>query len=125
MGVLLGLFMGALGGEMASQQQYILHKSGLEPPQAPVLDQMRVSYRAMGKKAIGMGASFAALTAIFQGVECLVEKYRAKHDLANGMISGCAAGAGLSAKSGPQAACVGCVGFAAFSVAIELVMGPH
>ena len=94
MGIALGLFMGALGGEMASQQQYILHKSGMEPPQAPVLEQMRVSYRAMGKKALGMGASFAALTAIFQGVECVVEKQRAKHDLANGMISGCAAGAG-------------------------------
>jgi import inner membrane translocase subunit TIM22 len=124
MGILLGLFMGALGGEM-SQNVYLMHKCGKEPPTAPILDQMRVSYRAVGKRALGMGASFATITAVFSGIECVVEKYRGKHDVVNGAVSGCAAGAALSAKSGPATACMGCVGFAAFSVAIEAVMGPH
>lgn len=110
---------------MASQQAYILHPSGKEAPQAPVLDQMRVSYRAIGRRALGMGSSFATITCVFSGIECIVEKYRAKHDAVNGAVSGCAAGAALSAKSGPAAACMGCVGFAAFSVAIEAIMGPH
>jgi import inner membrane translocase subunit TIM22 len=117
--------MGALGGEMSSQQQYLMHTSGKEPPQAPIIDQMRVSYRAVGKRALGMGASFATITCVFTGIECIVEKYRAKHDMLNGAVSGCAAGAAMSAKSGPTAACMGCVGFAAFSVAIEAIMGPH
>jgi len=116
--------MGALGGEM-SQNAYILHPSGKEPPQAPILEQMRVTYRAVGKRALGMGASFATITCVFSGIECVVEKFRGKHDVINGAASGCAAGAALSAKSGPATACMGCVGFAAFSVAIEAVMGPH
>ena len=116
--------MGALGGEM-NNMQYLQNPSGKEPPQAPILEQMRVSYRAVGKRALGMGWSFATITCVFSGIECVVEKFRAKHDVVNGAVSGCAAGAALSAKSGPATACMGCVGFAAFSVAIEAVMGPH
>ena len=65
--------MGAMGGEM-TQSQYALHPSGKEPPQAPILEQMRVSYRAVGKRALTMGASFATITCVFSGIECVVEK---------------------------------------------------
>lgn len=58
-------------------------------------------------------------------MDCVVEKYRGKHDAYNAVISGCGVGAALSAKQGPQAACLGCVGFAAFSGIMEVVMGPH
>lgn len=54
-----------------------------------------------------------------------MEKARGKHDAYNAVISGCGVGAALSAKQGPQAACFGCVGFAAFSAVMEVVMGPH
>lgn len=64
-------------------------------------------------------------TALFSGVDCVVEKARGKHDAYNAVISGCGVGAALSAKQGPQAACFGCVGFAAFSAVMEVVMGPH
>jgi import inner membrane translocase subunit TIM22 len=41
------------------------------------------------------------------------------------MISGCAVGATLAAKGGPSAACIGCVGFAGFSLVVDKIMGPH
>lgn len=62
---------------------------------------------------------------MFSGVECLIEKYRAKHDIYNPTAAGCITGAALAAPQGPMASCVGCAGFAAFSVAIEAVMGGH
>lgn len=67
--------MGALGGEM--NNSYLLHPSGdlpdhldshitvslgKEAPHPPLMEQMRVSYRSVGKRALGMGSSFATLT---------------------------------------------------------------
>ena len=85
--------------------------------------------------------------AIFSGAECVVEKVRgsvhlvififgqwvlkanamrvspsqarAKHDIYNSIAAGCVTGGAISASGGPQAACVGCVGFAAFSAVID------
>ena len=59
------------------------------------------------------------------GSECIIEKWRGKHDVMNQVLSGCFAGAAISAKSGPLMMCGGCAGFAAFSVAAEAIMGPH
>jgi import inner membrane translocase subunit TIM22 len=39
------------------------------------------------------------------------------------VASGCITGAALQAKQGPQAAMIGCGGFAAFSLVIDSVMG--
>lgn len=46
----------------------------------------------------------------------------AKHDLYNGVTAGCITGAGLAIKGGPQAAFIGCAGFAAFSLAIDMYL---
>jgi hypothetical protein len=62
---------------------------------------MRSGYKATGAKAMGWAKQFGVLTALFGGVECVVEKYRAKHDVWNPVISGCAVGATLSASGGP------------------------
>ena len=40
----------------------------------------------------------------------------------NGTAAGCITGAVLAAKAGPQAAAIGCAGFAAFSAAIDLYL---
>ena len=50
------------------------------------------------------------------------QQYRAKNDLKNGIAAGCITGGILGAKAGPQAAGIGCVGFAAFSAAIDYYM---
>ncbi|GAB5031585.1 tim22-like protein [Nannochloropsis oceanica] len=86
---------------------------------------MRLAYRATFERCGHWARNFMALTALFSGVDCVVEKFRGKHDAYNAVISGCGVGAALSAKQGPQAACLGCAGFAIFSGVMEVVMGPH
>jgi mitochondrial import inner membrane translocase subunit TIM22 len=96
MGLGLGVFMGAMGD--SSSIQII---NGREVPQAPLREQMRSAMRATGAKSLGMGKTFGTLTALIGGVECVIEKYRAKHDAWNAVLSGCAVGGSLAAKSGP------------------------
>jgi len=120
-GVAMGLFMSAMGaGESALQVV-----QGREVPAAPVKEQMRQSFKAIASKTKGMALTFAVLTGLFEGSECVVERYRSKHDVWNQVISGCFSGAAMSAKAGPAAACFGCVGFASFSLVVDKIMGPH
>lgn len=95
-GIGLGAFMGAMGD--VSPIQII---QGREVPAAPLREQMRGAFKSTAAKTGGWAKSFGILTALFGGVECVVEKYRAKHDVWNPVISGCVVGATLSAKGGP------------------------
>ena len=119
-GVAMGIFMGAMGD--VSPIQII---NGREVPQAPLREQMRAAFKSTAGKAGGWAKSFGILTALFGGVECVVEKYRAKHDVWNPAISGCIVGATLAAQGGPAAACFGCAGFGGFSLVVDKIMGPH
>ena len=144
LGVGLGLFMGAMSGDVSPIQIV----NGREVPQAPLREQVRAAFKATGSKSIGWMKNFGVLTALFGGIECVIEKYRAKHDVWNAVISGCAVGATLSAKAGPavillyfilvslmktlfffipalKASCIGCVGFGGFSFVVDQIMGPH
>lgn len=94
-------------------------------PKVPLREQFGETWIKTGAKAKGWGQNFMVITAIFTGAECVFEKARGQHDIWNGSLAGCAAGATLAAKSGPQAACFGCVGFAVFSALIEKVTGGH
>jgi mitochondrial import inner membrane translocase subunit TIM22 len=118
LGVGMGLFMGAMGD--VSPIQVI---NGREVPQAPLREQVRSGFKSIMFKSRGWAKSFGILTALFGGIECLIEKYRAKHDVWNPVVSGCVVGATLSAKGGPAAACVGCAGFAGFSIIVDKIMG--
>jgi len=51
-----------------------------------------------------------------------ITQFRAKNDLYNGVAAGCITGGALAAKAGPQAAALGCAGFAGFSAAIDYYM---
>lgn len=121
LGVMMGIFLGAMG-DMSPAIPII---NGREAPQAPAKEQLRLAYRATFERCGHWARNFMALTALFSGVDCVVEKFRGKHDAYNAIISGCGVGAALSAKQGPQAACLGCAGFAVFSGVMEVVMGPH
>jgi len=98
---------------------------GKEVPQAPLKEQMRTAMRNTADKSRYWCRQFAFITGVFGGSECLVEKYRGKHDVWNSVMSGCLTGAALQAKQGPQASALGCGGFAAFSLAIDSIMGTH
>lgn len=118
MGIGLGVFMAGLGDVSPIQ---VLH--GKEVPQAPLREQFRAGYKGLYTKAGGWGRNFALMTALFEGVGCVLEKYKGRHDTWNGAITGCAVGGVLSARAGPAAACVGCAGFAGFNVVISKIMG--
>lgn len=119
MGLLMGVFLGAMSDATPPVQVI----AGKDVPQAPLREQIRVTWRATASKSLYWCRNFAFISGVFGGSECLVEKYRAKHDVWNAVTSGCLTGAALQAKSGPQAAAVGCAGFAAFSLVIDSVMG--
>lgn len=121
MGLLMGVFMGALT-DMTPPVTII---EGKEVPQAPLREQVRTTMRATADKSLYWCRQFAFITGVFGGTECLVEKYRGKHDVWNAVVSGCVTGAALQAKAGPQASALGCGGFAAFSLVIDSVMGTH
>jgi import inner membrane translocase subunit TIM22 len=121
MGLLMGVFLGAMSDATPPVQVI----AGREVPQAPLREQIKVTMRATGDKSLYWCRNFAFITGVFGGSECLVEKYRGKHDVWNSVASGCINCAAFQAKSGPQAAAVGCGGFAAFSLVIDTFMGNY
>jgi len=112
MGVFMGMLFGALEtplhGDTMTARQHFVHAA-----------------RTMGSKSVQMAKTFAVMGAIFSGTECLIEKARARHDATNTVVAGCVTGGSMSARAGPQAACLGCAGFAAFSVVIEKIFDRH
>ena len=121
----MGLCMGVFLGAMADMNPPVTVQNGREIPIAPIKEQARQVLRATGDKSIYWCKQFAFITGIFTGSECVVEKYRGKHDVWNQVVSGCVAGAAIQAKNGPMASATGCAGFAAFSLVIEQIMGEH
>ncbi|KAF2287543.1 hypothetical protein P3X46_006926 [Hevea brasiliensis] len=112
LGLFMGLFLGALDNplmqeEMTAREQFIY------------------TAKQMGRRSWSSCKAFAVMGLIFSASECIVEKARAKHDVTNTVVAGCVTGGSMSAKGGPKAACVGCAGFAAFSVLIEKFLERH
>ncbi|VVA91756.1 unnamed protein product [Arabis nemorensis] len=106
LGLMMGLFLGALDNPimqdtMTARQQFVF------------------TAKQMGQRSWGSCKMFAVMGLVFSAAECVVEKARAKHDITNSAVAGCVTGGAMSARGGPKAACIGCAGFAAFSVAIE------
>src|ERR1700712_5104042 len=88
----------------------------------PLREQLRRGFKDMGARSFSSAKNFGKVGAIFSGVECCIEGFRAKNDLKNGVMAGCITGGVLAAPAGPQAAALGCAGFAAFSLAIDSYM---
>ncbi|KAL5700370.1 hypothetical protein ACHQM5_025821 [Ranunculus cassubicifolius] len=112
MGVLMGFLLGALDSP--------LHQDTMTTRQ-----QIVHQIKSMGSRSYSSAKTFALLGFVFAGSECVVEKARAKHDIVNQAVAGCVTGAVLSGRGGPKAACLGCAGFSAFSVAIEKFLDRH
>ncbi|GMI18003.1 hypothetical protein TrLO_g9064 [Triparma laevis f. longispina] len=122
-GGVMGLGMGVFLGAMSDMTPPVTVYKGKEVPQAPIKEQARAVLRQTGEKSLYWCRNFAFITGVFSGSECIVEKIRGRNDVWNSTISGCVTGAAIQAKQGPQAACFGCIGFAAFSIIIDKVMG--
>eukprot|EP00019_Armaparvus_languidus_P012745 CAMPEP_0168584414 /NCGR_PEP_ID=MMETSP0420-20121227/3124_1 /TAXON_ID=498008 /ORGANISM="Pessonella sp." /LENGTH=180 /DNA_ID=CAMNT_0008619209 /DNA_START=867 /DNA_END=1409 /DNA_ORIENTATION=- len=96
-----------------------------DAPKKSTWVQVKEGFRHSATRGKSMARGFALAGGVYVGCECLIEKRRGKSDIWNAIMGGCAAGAALSAKGGPQAMALGCAGFAAFSTVIELVMIEH
>ncbi|KAG2242970.1 hypothetical protein Bca52824_012973 [Brassica carinata] len=112
LGLMMGLFMGALENPimhdtMTGRQQFLF------------------TARQMGQRSWSSCKTFAVMGLVYSAAECIVEKARAKHDIINTAVAGCVTGGTMSARGGPKAACIGCVGFATFSVLIEKFFDRH
>ncbi|KAG8813041.1 Mitochondrial import inner membrane translocase subunit tim22, partial [Serendipita sp. 399] len=79
-------------------------------------------FKDMGRGMWRSGRSFGKVGALYSGVECVIESYRAKNDMTNAIAGGFVTGGILARNSGPRAALAGAVGFAAFSTAIEMFL---
>jgi import inner membrane translocase subunit TIM22 len=88
----------------------------------PLREQLRQGFKDLGSRSYSSARNFGKVGAIFAGTECCIEGFRAKNDLKNGVMAGCITGGVLAAPAGPQAAALGCAGFAAFSLAIDAYM---
>ncbi|PNW88246.1 hypothetical protein CHLRE_01g021050v5 [Chlamydomonas reinhardtii] len=80
---------------------------------------LKEMFTNMRTKSVSYAKGFAVMGALFSFNECVVEKWRAKHDAANPVIAGCVTGAMMAHSGGPQAMCFGCASFGAFSYVIE------
>jgi mitochondrial import inner membrane translocase subunit TIM22 len=85
----------------------------------PLKEQLRHGFKDMGTRSYSMARNFGKVGGLFAGIECGIEGLRAKNDLGNGVAAGCITGGILARNAGPQAAAIGCAGFAAFSAAID------
>ncbi|EPT00377.1 hypothetical protein FOMPIDRAFT_1023780 [Fomitopsis schrenkii] len=79
-------------------------------------------FKDMGKGMWRSGKGFGKVGALFAGIECVIESYRAKNDMVNPVAAGFLAGGILARNAGPKAAVGGGIAFAAFSAAIDLFM---
>ncbi|KAK4127516.1 mitochondrial import inner membrane translocase, subunit Tim17/22 [Parathielavia appendiculata] len=96
--------------------------ASVELSSLPLRKQLAHGFKDMGTRSWSTAKNFGAVGALFSGIECGIEGLRAKNDMGNGVAAGCLTGAILARNGGPQAAAVGCAGFAAFSAAIDAWM---
>lgn len=111
MGALFGLFMSSTEPATQPTDGKILSK-----------EMLKATARDMGRGMKSYAKTFAICGLTFSLCECVIEKEFARKDIYTTIGAGCGAGAVLGVQGGPQGMAMGCVGFAAFSVLIDLVM---
>lgn len=125
----MGFGLGGLFGLFMASMRYDTPLSagmpggvGTQIKEIPMRQQIAMGFKDMGRSSWSSAKNFGYIGAIFAGSECVVEGFRAKNDLYNGVAAGCFTGGFLARNGGPQAAAIGCAGFAAFSAAIDAYM---
>jgi import inner membrane translocase subunit TIM22 len=113
MGIAFGVFMSSLENAGGGIEGMAVEENR---PTRVVIKEM---LRNMRSRSVSYAKGFATMGFLYSGAECVVEKYRAKHDKLNPVYAGCIAGGIMAHGAGPQGMAFGCATFAAFSAAIE------
>ncbi|TPX38783.1 hypothetical protein SeMB42_g04647 [Synchytrium endobioticum] len=113
----------ALGGAFGMFMSSVDHASTTEEMlKLSTREQLKFTLRDMGTRSYSSAKNFGMVALLFSSSECVIESYRAQNDMYNGVTAGCLTGGALAARAGPRAMLGGCVGFAAFSAAIDYYM---
>lgn len=114
----IGAFFSLMSASFAYEDPYLRGQTqeGLRAHQ-----KAREVMKDMGKGMWTSGKGFGKVGALFAGIECVIESYRAKNDIYNPVAAGFLAGGVLARNAGPKAALGGGLAFAAFSAAIDLL----
>jgi import inner membrane translocase subunit TIM22 len=121
LGGLFGLFMASMRYDTPMSSAGGVAGSATAPT-VPMREQLRAGFKDMGKSSWASAKNFGYIGGVYSGSECVIEGFRGKNDLANGVAAGCFTGGFLAKNAGPQAMAIGCAGFAAFSAAIDAYM---
>ncbi|KAF9243173.1 mitochondrial import inner membrane translocase subunit TIM22 [Melanogaster broomeanus] len=118
-GVGIGAFFSLMSASFAYEDPYLRSQTqaGMNNTQ-----KAREIFKEMGRGMWRSGKGFGKVGALFAGIECVIEGYRAKNDMVNPVAAGFVAGGILARNSGPKAVLAGGLAFAAFSAAIDLFL---
>lgn len=94
------------------------------PPQLPAasMQSTKEFFIQTGRSMYSSGRGFGKVGALYSGIECCIESFRAKNDIINPVVGGFLAGGILARNTGPQTAFGSALAFAAFSGAIDLFL---
>jgi len=118
-GLAIGAFFSLMSSSFAYEDPLLRQQTqaGMNTTQ-----KAREIFKEMGRGMWRSGKGFGKVGALFAGIECVIESYRAKNDMVNPVAAGFVAGGVLARNSGPRAAFGGGLAFAAFSFAIDLFL---
>lgn len=115
----IGAFFSLMSASFAYEDPY-LRTQGQTQAQLKATQKASAIFKEMGKGMVTSGKGFAKVGALFAGIECVIESYRAKNDIYNSVGAGFLAGGILARNAGPKAVVGGGLAFAAFSAAIDM-----
>ena len=123
-GGVMGLMMGVIFGGYSNAVDKAVEMEG------SMAIKLKMGIKELGASMRSYGKTLALFGFMYSGSECVVEKFRARHDIYNAVAAGCTSGAimassprspiGMRARATQMG--VGCAGMAAFSAAIEYYM---
>ncbi|CDO78026.1 hypothetical protein BN946_scf184907.g16 [Trametes cinnabarina] len=112
----------AIGGLFSLMSSSFAYEDPLLRQNLSTQQKAREIFKEMGRGMWKSGKGFGKVGALFAGIECVIESYRAKNDMVNPVLAGFVAGGILARNSGPKAVVGGGLAFAAFSAAIDLFL---
>eukprot|EP01083_Nonionella_stella_P223676 796899_1 len=114
MGAAFGLFMSSMAGSS--------FETRVDTTEMNTRQQLKFMWKDLKVNCKRHSKNFASIGFLYALSQCAVAKWRASEELETHVMAGCSTGAMLAAKAGPQAMCIGCAGFAAFSAVAEKYM---